>query len=105
MPRIGELFGIFFYLYFREHGVPHIHAFYSGRVAVIGLDGVLIEGGLPKKQLKISQKFAVEYATEIQQKINQIEASKRGEKKAPVVKRLDTKDKTVRKTEKSSKKQ
>ena len=50
MPRIGELFGAFFYLYFQEHGVPHIHAIYQDYVAVLDLQGTLLEGKLPRKK-------------------------------------------------------
>jgi Domain of unknown function (DUF4160) len=98
MPRIGELFGIFFYLYFREHGLPHIHAFYGGKVAVIGLDGTLLEGKLPKKQLKIARKFVIEYAEDIQEKIIDIEASKKGEKPGPIIKSLTKKSSDIDKT-------
>ena len=88
MPRIGELFGVFFYIYFREHGVPHIHALYNGKVAVIALDGVVLEGKLPRKQLKIARKFVLDYATEILARIEEIEASQKGTKPAPKIKRI-----------------
>ncbi len=29
MPRIGELFGVIFYLYYSDHKPDHIHTFYQ----------------------------------------------------------------------------
>lgn len=83
MPRIGELFGIFFYLYFQEHGVPHIHAIYQDYVAVLDLEGTVLEGRLPAKKLKIAWRFVIEYADTIQEMIDDINASKLGKKPAP----------------------
>lgn len=89
MPRIGELFGIFFYLYFQEHGVPHIHAIYQDYVAVLDLQGTLLEGKLPGKKMKIAKKFVADYADDIQEMIDDINDSKTGKKKAPKIKNLN----------------
>jgi hypothetical protein len=89
MPRIGELFGIFFYLYFQEHGVPHIHAIYQDNVAVLDLKGMLLEGKLPRKKMKIAKKFIADYAEDIQEMIDDINYSKVGKKKAPKIKNLN----------------
>jgi len=40
-------------MYHDEHGVPHLHAKYQSKQCAIGLDGNVLEGQIPKKQLKI----------------------------------------------------
>ena len=30
VPRISEFYGIVIAMYYREHGVPHVHATYAG---------------------------------------------------------------------------
>jgi len=29
MPRISEFFGIYIYMYYRDHMPPHLHAIYA----------------------------------------------------------------------------
>jgi hypothetical protein len=36
-----------------KHHVPHIHCIYGEFELVLGLDGTVIEGTMPKKQLKL----------------------------------------------------
>lgn len=88
MPRIGELFGVFFYLYFQEHGIAHVHAIYQDYVAVISLDGSLLEGKLPKKKMNIAKKFVIDYADLIQEMIDEIAGSKKGNKESPKIKNI-----------------
>jgi hypothetical protein len=42
---------------FKEHGgrhhAPHLHALYSGHEVVLSLDGTVLEGKFPPKQLKL----------------------------------------------------
>ena len=57
MPRIGELFGVIFYLYFNNHKPDHIHAFYQKHEALFTFDGELIAGRLPESKMKIARKF------------------------------------------------
>ncbi len=59
MPRIAEFLGIVFYLYFNEHGVNHIHAYYAEYSLVIDFDGKALAGYMPKKKAAIAQKFVV----------------------------------------------
>lgn len=88
MPRIGELLGIFFYLYFREHGITHIHAIYQSQVAVLALDGTVLEGKLPAKKLKLARKFVLDNASLIEQMAAEIDESKAGKKPTPKTKNL-----------------
>jgi hypothetical protein len=36
-----------------KHHLPHIHALYSGQEVVVSLDGNVLEGKIPNKQLKL----------------------------------------------------
>lgn len=57
MPRIGELLGVVFYMYFTDHKPDHIHAIYQNSEALFTLDGNLIQGKLPTAKFKIAVKF------------------------------------------------
>ncbi|MFT4093831.1 MAG: DUF4160 domain-containing protein [Niabella sp.] len=58
MPTISMFFGILIRMFFgpKEHNPPHIHAVYQGKEAVIKImDGELLNGELPLKQMKLVQ--------------------------------------------------
>lgn len=59
MPTISMFYGILVLMFFRDnkrHNLPHIHVRYQGDEASVAIeDGVLIEGTLPPKQLKMVQ--------------------------------------------------
>ncbi len=59
MPTISMFYGILILMFFRDnrrHHLPHIHARYQGAEAAISLeDGVVLDGSLPSKQLKMVQ--------------------------------------------------
>jgi hypothetical protein len=57
MPRIGELLGVVFYLYYSDHYPDHIHAFYQKHEALFTFDGNLLSGKLPDAKMKIARKF------------------------------------------------
>ncbi len=40
-----------------KHNFPHIHAEYSGEEIVVSLDGLILEGSLPKNKLKLGLKY------------------------------------------------
>ena len=45
MPEISRFFGIVITIYYKEHGIPHFHAKYSGQTGVFSItDLKLIEG-------------------------------------------------------------
>ena len=56
MPVLCMFYGIIVRMY-REiggkHNMPHIHAEYSGQEVVVALDGTVLEGKLPKSQMKL----------------------------------------------------
>ena len=56
MPTISMFYGIIVRMFNEKggkHHFPHIHALYSGQEAVVSLDGELLEGKLPNKQMKM----------------------------------------------------
>lgn len=56
MPELSRFAGIIIYMLFRDtgqHNKPHIHAYYGEYEASIGLDGELLAGSMPRKQLRM----------------------------------------------------
>ena len=55
MPTLSLFYGIIISMNYRDHNPPHIHAEYQGKKALIGLDGEVMEGALPKTKLRMVQ--------------------------------------------------
>jgi len=56
MPTISMFFGIIIRMYYapKEHNPAHIHAYYQDEKATFNIiDGEIINGILPKKQMKL----------------------------------------------------
>jgi len=56
MPTLSMFFGIIIRMYYapKEHNPPHIHVYFQDKSAVINIgDGMLTEGELPTKQLRL----------------------------------------------------
>lgn len=54
MPEVSLFYGIRITMYFDDHNPPHFHAAYAGQdVTVDILNGCVIHGALPKRQLKM----------------------------------------------------
>jgi hypothetical protein len=56
MPELSRFGGIVIYMLFmdtQQHNKPHVHVYYGEYEATIGIDGELLAGSLPRKQLKI----------------------------------------------------
>jgi len=56
MPIISQFYGIIIQMFFNEkgkHNQPHIHIKYNEYKAIYNLDGNMLEGKLPKKQIKL----------------------------------------------------
>ncbi|MCB0368354.1 MAG: DUF4160 domain-containing protein [Bdellovibrionales bacterium] len=62
MPKIFTLDGISFYIYFDDHGKPHVHARYGGTEASIEIEtGIILgPGDFDVKSLKKISKFVKE---------------------------------------------
>lgn len=53
MPAISMFLGIIIRMYNNgEHNPPHFHAEYQGYKATFNMDGELLEGQMPKRQIK-----------------------------------------------------
>lgn len=48
-----------------KHNKPHFHAYYNEHEASIGIDGELLAGSLPIKQLKLVQAWTVIHEEEL----------------------------------------
>lgn len=56
MPELSHFGGIVVYLLFKDiqhHNKPHVRVFYGDYEASVGIDGELLAGSLPRKQMKI----------------------------------------------------
>ena len=56
MPELSRFAGIVIYLLYKDtqhHNKPHVHVCYGEYEASIGVDGELLAGSLPRRQLKI----------------------------------------------------
>jgi len=61
MPTISMFYGIVIRMYFApgEHNPPHFHAYYNEYKASVSLETLdIIEGTLPRKQLRLVQAWA-----------------------------------------------
>jgi hypothetical protein len=59
MPRVAEFAGIVITMYFRDHNPPHFHARYAAQEALVRISDLLVmEGSLPRKQLRLVQEWA-----------------------------------------------
>jgi len=68
MPRFLSFNGLIIYIYFMDfdfHNLPHCHVKYGEFNASIGLDGMLLSGSIPAKQLRIIQRITTEYEKEL----------------------------------------
>lgn len=68
MPELCRFYNIIVRMYFsdhEQHHKPHFHVYYAGREAAIGLDGTLLSGDIPAKQLKLVQAWAAIHEEEL----------------------------------------
>jgi hypothetical protein len=69
MPTISMFYGIIIYMYFfddKRHHAPHVHAEYAEHTAVLSIeDGEVLDGSLPKKQLKMVQAWVAIHEDEL----------------------------------------
>ena len=55
MPELCRFDGIIIRMYSEPdspHKLPHLHAYYQDKEAIVSLDGILLEGDLPSKKLR-----------------------------------------------------
>jgi hypothetical protein len=70
MPTISMFYGILVLMFFRDnkqHNLPHIHVRYQADEAVVSIDdGIVLDGRLPPKQLKMVQAWIEIHKEELQ---------------------------------------
>ncbi|MBQ3463783.1 MAG: DUF4160 domain-containing protein [Clostridia bacterium] len=68
MPELSRFYNIIIKMLYSDnsqHHKPHFHVFYAGYEASVGIDGELIVGSLPVKQLKLVQAWAAIHEEEL----------------------------------------
>ena len=67
MPRISFFFGITIAMFWDERGhqVAHFHAEYAGHIAAIAVDGRVLGGTLPTRQLRLVRNWARQHQDEL----------------------------------------
>lgn len=66
MPLVSSFYGIFNYIYFRDHNPPHIHVKYSGKEALIDIYiKEIIKGKIPLRAYKLVSEWIELHQTEI----------------------------------------
>ena len=68
MPELCRFYGIILKMIYSDdgkHHKPHFHVYYNGYEASVGIDGELLAGSLPVKQLKLVQAWAVIHEDEL----------------------------------------
>lgn len=68
MPELSRFYNIVIKMIYSDigqHNKPHFHVYYNEFEAAIGVDGELIAGSLPVKQLKLVQAWAAIHEDEL----------------------------------------
>ena len=68
MPELCRFYNIIIRMLFSDNGQhhkPHFHAYYAEYEASIGIDGNLLAGSIPVKQLKLIQAWAILHENEL----------------------------------------
>ena len=87
MPELTRFYGIVIKLLFSDdiqHNRPHFHVFYNEYNASVSIDGELLAGSLPIKQLKLVQAWAVLHEDELYTAWNRAIRNEPFEKIAPL---------------------
>lgn len=87
MPELSRFYGIIVKLIFfddGQHHKPHVHVYYGEYEASVGIDGEILAGSLPVKQLKLVQAWMVLHEEELYAAWNNAVAGKSFDKIAPL---------------------
>lgn len=77
MPTISRFYGITIQMFYKEHGVPHFHARYSGQTAVFTVDPLeAIRGELPIRANRLVKEWAELHRDELMRNWEEARASK-----------------------------
>lgn len=87
MPELCRFAGIVICIMFKDndkHHKPHIHAYYNEYAAVIGIDGEVIEGNLPRRQLRMVSGWVALHEDELYKVWNDVVRGLEATKIAPL---------------------
>ena len=77
MSELARFLGIVIAIYYREHGVPHLHVSYSGDAAIIAIkNGTVLKGNLPGPALKLAREWIVKHREWLLEKWKAAQAGK-----------------------------
>lgn len=68
MPELCRFYNIVIKMIFKDdgqHNKPHFHAYYAEYEASVGIDGELLAGSLPVKQLRLVQAWSTIHEEEL----------------------------------------
>lgn len=68
MPAISQFYGVIIRMYFDDtdrHKMPHFHAEYGEHSAVFALDGNVLAGSFPSKQLQLVKAWSLIHEDEL----------------------------------------
>lgn len=68
MPELTRFYGVVIKLVYQDneqHHKPHIHVYYGEHRASVGVDGELLAGSLPVKQLRLVQAWLYLHEDEV----------------------------------------
>lgn len=69
MPALSMFFGIIVRMQSEKggrHNKPHVHALYGDSEIVVGIDGEILEGSFPSKQMKLLLAWMAIHEEELQ---------------------------------------
>ncbi len=87
MPELSRFKGLIIRMYYddlSQHYKPHVHVFYGGDEAVVGLDGEMLAGSLPVKQYKLLEAWLILREREVYEAWNKAVMSEPFDKIAPL---------------------
>jgi len=65
VSRISAFHGVVISMYHNEHGPPHFHARYAGAKAALTFDGVVQQGMLPPRVLRMVREWTAQHREEL----------------------------------------
>ena len=65
MPEISRFLGIVIAMFYREHGLPHFHAFYGGYRITVEIESGEVTGTFPRRALAHVQEWRELHKSEL----------------------------------------
>lgn len=87
MPELSRFYSIVIKMIFMDnsqHHKPHVHVYYNGQEASIGIDGTVLAGHIPVKQLKLVQAWMIIHEDELYKAWNKAVQGKKFDKIEPL---------------------